>query len=350
MDGLLVKLDSGLSTVWSRDYGSPSKSESFANVDITSDGGIVAAGWEQIARYGSVYAWLVQLDANGDTLWTNYFGSGLGGDQAECILQAADGGFFVTGFSQSEYGNVSDGWLWRTDASGTTLFTENYGGSAPDYLYDAMLDSEGLTLFGGSDGDYFVVRTDLDGDLQWQQSFGGSGDDALRAGTPTSDGGYALAGGTSSYGAGGYDMLMLKFGGCLDETAPPLSPEIVISLLEDEIQLSWPAVTHNVDSCRSLADTYEIYAVSSLDSNFHYLATVTDTSFVHSGVLGTAQMFYYVVAVDIPPARSMPVERPQTEDDMRELLDLRRHPSRSGSACGQCKQLMHASKLTGLPL
>jgi len=46
--------------------------------------------------------------------------------------------------------------------------------------------------------------------MQWNKTYGGAGYDEAHSVVQTRDGGYALAGGTSSFGAGGYDFWLVK--------------------------------------------------------------------------------------------------------------------------------------------
>ncbi len=57
--------------------------------------------------------------------------------------------------------------------------------------------------FGAGGGDVYVVKLDEDGNLQWTRTIGGSVYDEGRSIIQTSDGGYAVAGWTGSFGAGG---------------------------------------------------------------------------------------------------------------------------------------------------
>jgi hypothetical protein len=55
----------------------------------------------------------------------------------------------------------------------------------------------------------FVVSVEADS-LMWSQTYGGTGDDGAISLVATSDGGYALAGYTRSFGAGSYDFWLVK--------------------------------------------------------------------------------------------------------------------------------------------
>ena len=56
----------------------------------------------------------------------------------------------------------------------------------------------------------WVVKIDKDGNEVWDKTYGGSEWDRADAVVSTSDGGYLLAGGTRSKGAGSRDMWVVK--------------------------------------------------------------------------------------------------------------------------------------------
>jgi hypothetical protein len=62
----------------------------------------------------------------------------------------------------------------------------------------------------GSSYDAYLIRTNASGDTLWTRTFGGSSYDGGRSVQQTSDGGYVIAGVTSSFGAGLYDVYLIK--------------------------------------------------------------------------------------------------------------------------------------------
>ena len=56
----------------------------------------------------------------------------------------------------------------------------------------------------------WLIKTDTNGAIQWNKVYGGTGVDSTSALIETKDGGFALAGVTASYGAGGPDMWLIK--------------------------------------------------------------------------------------------------------------------------------------------
>jgi hypothetical protein len=109
-----------------------------------------------------------------------------------------------------------------------TAWAKTYGGSASDSAYSIQQTSDGgyivagQTSSFGAGGDFWVLKLDGAGDVVWQKTYGGSATDLAYSIQQTSDGGYIVAGQTSSFGAGGYDPWVLKLrpGGSIDPSCP----------------------------------------------------------------------------------------------------------------------------------
>jgi hypothetical protein len=93
------------------------------------------------------------------------------------------------------------------------LWEKSYGGKHADYLMDAQPTADyGFILAGSSlskktgnkiqsnngDLDYLIWKMNEGGELDWQKSFGGAGRDLLQSIAITNDGGFILAGTSSS--------------------------------------------------------------------------------------------------------------------------------------------------------
>jgi hypothetical protein len=207
-DVYLVKTDANGDALWTRTYGGGSSDEAHS-VQQTTDGGYIVAGSTNSFGGGGDDVYLVKTDANGDTLWTRAYG-GSGGDAAWSVQQTTDGGYIITGHT---YPGI---WLLKTDADGDTLWTRTYVSSDYDESFCVQQTTDGGYVITGRTysperyDDVWLLKTDADGDTLWTRTYGGNGGDEGWSVQQTTDGGYVVAGATISFGAGDYDVWLLK--------------------------------------------------------------------------------------------------------------------------------------------
>jgi hypothetical protein len=95
-------------------------------------------------------------------------------------------------------------------------FERTYGGADSDGGKSVQQTSDGgyiiagFTSSFGAGGDVYLVKTDSLGDTLWTKTFGGSFGDEAWSVRETSDGGYIIAGSTNSFGAGLSDAYLIK--------------------------------------------------------------------------------------------------------------------------------------------
>jgi hypothetical protein len=150
---------------WQKCYGG-SYTDRARSIIQTSDGGYAVAGYtdsnngDVSGNHGGDDFWIIKLDQNGNFEWQKCFG-GSDDEWAESIIQTIDGGYAIAGRTRSIDGDVSG-------------------------------------LHGEGSVDYWIIKLDQSGNLEWQKCYGGSGYDVANSIIQTSDGGYAVAGYTSS--------------------------------------------------------------------------------------------------------------------------------------------------------
>jgi len=64
--------------------------------------------------------------------------------------------------------------------------------------------------FGAGGSDFWLVKTDANGNMEWNQTYGGAGSESAMVLIKTSDGGFAIVGYTESFGAGECDFWLVK--------------------------------------------------------------------------------------------------------------------------------------------
>jgi hypothetical protein len=215
MDFWLVKTDAAGNEQWNQTYGGTAHDYGQSVVE-TSDGGYAIAGATTSFGAGDMDFWLVKTDADGTVQWNQTYG-GTDWDYGFSVVESNDGGYAIAGITHSFGAGDADFWLVKTDASGTAQWNQTYGGTDSDLGCSVVQTSDGgyaiigyTTSFGAGGADFWLVKTDASGTVEWTQTYGGTDDDFGYSVVETSDGGYALAGSTASYGAGGYDFWLVK--------------------------------------------------------------------------------------------------------------------------------------------
>ena len=219
-DYWVLKLAADGSIQWQKTYGGAADDQATCLVH-TADGGYVLAGETQSWGAGEWDIWVVKLAPDGAIEWQKtYGGRWTDTTSAEPIRQTADGGYVVTGRTESFGAGQGDVWVIKLNAEGAIQWQKTYGGAANEYgrsirqTADGGYVVAGYTMsFGAGEWDIWVLKLDADGNLTWQRTYGGAGDEKTYSIEQTSDGGYALAGWTDSFGAGHGDAWVLKLDG-----------------------------------------------------------------------------------------------------------------------------------------
>ncbi len=220
-DAWVVKLNDTGGIQWQKCLGGSGGDEAYSIIQ-TSDGGFAVAGNttsdddEVSGNHGNDDVWVVKLNDTGAILWQKCLG-GSNNDEARSILQNADGGFTIAGYTSSSDGDVSgnhgggDAWVVEINDTGAVEWQDCLGGTSDDEAFSIISTSDGGFAVAGytnsNDGDvsgYFgnqdiwVVKLDLSGGIEWQKCLGGSQEDWAYSIIQTTDGGYAVAGLTYS--------------------------------------------------------------------------------------------------------------------------------------------------------
>ena len=170
----------------------------------------VAASGEDITRKTSLKSVAPEEE------WNKTFG-GSQDDMALSVQQTSDGGYIVAGETCSYGAGHYDVWLVKTDANGTEQWNKTFGGLGIDWAYSVQQTTDsgyivagGTTSYGVGSWDFWLVKTDANGIKQWDKTFGGTNNEMASSVQQTTDSGYIIAGYTWSYGAGGSDMWLIK--------------------------------------------------------------------------------------------------------------------------------------------
>jgi hypothetical protein len=137
-------------------------------------------------------------------------------------VQTSDGGYIVVGATSFGLGFLGGGWAYdfwvlKLDSQGNIQWQKTYGGWSYDDVVRVRQTSDGGYILGGftqsfgsGPQDMLVIKLDSQGNIQWAKTYGGMGYELGGYIIQTQDGGYIVSGSTTSFGAGGWDLLVLK--------------------------------------------------------------------------------------------------------------------------------------------
>jgi regulation of enolase protein 1 (concanavalin A-like superfamily) len=158
----------------------------------------------QISSAVDYDVYLIKTDSLGDTLWTRTYGGGYD-DVGYSVQQTSDGGYIITGMTESFDVNSGDVYLIKTDAFGNQFWETTFGGSFKDAGHSIQQTSDGGYIITGSkDFQYHpplypwaelcLIKTDSWGETLWTRTFGDTSLDQGMSVQQTSDGGYIITG------------------------------------------------------------------------------------------------------------------------------------------------------------
>ena len=217
-DVYLIKTDANGDSLWTKTYGGSSVDFGLFVVQ-TSDGGYIITGTTESFGNGGRDIYLIKTDANGDSLWTKTFGGSVF-DVGNCVQQTTDGGYIIMGGTDSFGNGDRDAYLIKTDGNGVEQWNQTFGGTAYDVGNSVQQTTDGGYIitgrtgsYGPGDKDVYLIKTDGNGDSLWTKTFGGSAFDLGTSVKQTPDGGYIISGGTNSFGNGERDVYLIKTDG-----------------------------------------------------------------------------------------------------------------------------------------
>jgi len=224
---------------WDKTYGG-TQNDYAHSVIQTSDGGYAIAGFTNSLGPSSPDFWLVKTDENGNGEWNRTYG-GASGEKAYCVIQTDDGGYAIAGRTRSFGSGEADGWLVKTDELGNVLWNKTYGGTEDDIARKIVRAFDGgyaiageTSSFGHGNRDFWLVKTDAAGNMEWSEAYGGTDEDEAYSVVQTSDGGYAIVGRTLSFGAEDFWLVKTNSSGHMKWNRPygGGGPQIAYSVVQ----------------------------------------------------------------------------------------------------------------------
>ncbi|MFL5766014.1 MAG: T9SS type A sorting domain-containing protein [Bacteroidia bacterium] len=221
-DCWVVKLDSTGHIMWETSLGGTGWDVA-TGISKTLDGGYVVIGTTEsfnedvTFNHGGSDVWIIKLSSSGTIQWQKTYG-GTSFESGMSIVQMTDSTYTALANTYSADGDVTlnkgqtDYWVIHISKSGSIIWQKTYGGTQADEPFNIEKTTDGGYILGGysssQDGDvsinyaaseYWIVKLDSTGTMEWEKTYGGQGGEINGFVSQTSDGGYMVAGGSSSY-------------------------------------------------------------------------------------------------------------------------------------------------------
>jgi hypothetical protein len=210
------QIDEGNVCTFAKTIGGSFSDDYAYSIIQSSDGGYVVAGWTKSLGAGYDDFYVVKLDSLGNVIWSKTIGGNYN-DRAYSIIQSSDGGYVIAGYTGSFGAGGFDIYVVKLDSSGNIVWSKTIGGSYDDEARSIIQSSDGGYVIAGKiwnfmagRGDMYVVKLDANGNVQWAKTIGGGFGTSANSIIQSSDGGYVVAGLIWNFGAGGFDMYVVK--------------------------------------------------------------------------------------------------------------------------------------------
>ena len=235
-DVFIQKLDAAGNFVWAKSFGGGSSDEGYG-IAVDAAGNVYTtgtfrttvdfdpgAGVSNLTSNGGYEIFVQKLDASGNFLWANSYGSNFD-DMGKSIKVDASGNVYVTGFfsgtvdfdpgagiSNFTSNGANDVFVQKLTTSGDLIWAKSFGGNSGEDGRSIAIDASGnvyttgffsvsvdfdpgvgtVELTSTGNTDIFIQKLDPSGNFLWAQSFGDvNGDDGLSIAVDASGNVYA---------------------------------------------------------------------------------------------------------------------------------------------------------------
>jgi hypothetical protein len=217
-DIILLKYDGKGVLQWNHTWGGVYNDMGF-RVAIDMSGNIYVAGLTYSFGTGGSDIILLKYNGKGVLQWNRTWG-GLNDDNGYDLVLDMLGNIYITGATESFGAGLVDMILMKYNRNGELQWNRTWGGAYNDWGMGVTVDSSGNVYlvgtthsFGVPGNDIVLVKYDVNGEQQWNRTWGGEdGDGGYGVAVDSFDNVY-LTGRTWCFGAGDSSMVLMKYDG-----------------------------------------------------------------------------------------------------------------------------------------
>ncbi len=189
---------------WAKTYGGDAWDEAFGLVE-TANGDLILSGYTKAQEK---HMWIIKLDEFGNSRWGKTYKAKPVSEGKDIII-GNDSNIIAVGYSIKPFSYQSDLWIVKLNQQGEKLWDKNYGGVADESANSIVAAYDGGYIMAGvttTTSDFqenaLVIKVDSAGEKLWERTFGGSKSDFANDIIETKDKGIVVCGLASSRGEG----------------------------------------------------------------------------------------------------------------------------------------------------
>lgn len=216
-DLVIIKYNNAGIQIWNNTWGGASNYDYGEGVDVDSFDNVYLVGTTFSFGQGSGDMVLVKYDSFGVQLWNQTWGDVYFDYCSGVAVDTSDNVYLVGGTDKFEYMNMI---LVKFNSTGILKWNRSYGGSWPSHAIGRAIEvnsSDSVLISGYSsfsfdeEEDMVLVNYNSLGEQLWDCTWGGSNFDAGLGITLGSPRDVYVVGITESFGAGEFDIALVKF-------------------------------------------------------------------------------------------------------------------------------------------
>lgn len=181
---------------WARAFGGDGWDEANTCIE-TRDGDYMVSGFVKHQQHNM---WIVKMRRNGEGRWGKIFADYYI-SACNSMIQTADSNIVVTGYAVRKREFQSNLLLMKIDTLGNVLWHKVYGGDGDEQGLSVIETHDGGYAVAGftssnqdADPNWYIIKVDSNGNLLWEKQFGSSNDDRALSIAQTYDDGFVITG------------------------------------------------------------------------------------------------------------------------------------------------------------
>lgn len=213
---ILFSFNADSQVTWEKIFSKKSTDVFRSVIEVPSDGYLIA-GYTSDSTASDTDAFVVRMRTAGDTIWQKRInGTNSRKDLLYKVINTSDGGFAYCGYSTNNGAGNDDAYFMKTDSLGNIEWVNYWGGVGKDRAQDIIQTPDGGYAIAGYSTsppanyyDAFILRINSTGDTLWSKFYGGGGFEDANSIVLMPDNGFIL-GGQGTNGSNGLDMFLTR--------------------------------------------------------------------------------------------------------------------------------------------